>query len=432
MTINAFVGPAGVGKTFHLMNAARGELLASPLQDGQRVLALTFMHGSRRRLDERLRQVNGLRSRFTCETIDRFAWELCIRWRSLRRHEGQPVLREDQYDATCDAAGLLVEKAEVRDWIARTYPLVIVDEAQDLRPERLRILRALEANVSMLAAADEFQCLIPVLRPSPAMQWLNERCQPLPLSAQHRTNQAALISAAQAIRAGKSIVADRNLTVVSAPGRPPFEFAASCVANAIAWNGGNDIAIITPSKAGDFASVVVRRVGSGPVGKTKNGPYKIIWEQSDEDIVEHHVSNLSLPADGELTATIEALNMPGRHPAVGMCKDAILRCHSLTGRQNFDHEFVHQQLLIGFTRYRQFASANAYRIKAMTVHQAKNREFEGVVVLWPYRVAGNAEELSLKVGDGGNWEGGISWGCLTPPLLHRRSDMPCPKITSSS
>ncbi|MET4278823.1 hypothetical protein ABIB68_007037 [Bradyrhizobium sp. F1.2.2] len=41
-------------------------------------------------------------------------------------------------------------------------------------------------------------------------------------------------------------------------------------------------------------------------------------------------------------------------------------------------------------------------------------------------------ELSLKVGDGGNRKGGISWGCLTPPLLHRRSDMPCPKITSSS
>src|ERR1700676_5114675 len=43
-----------------------------------------------------------------------------------------------------------------------------------------------------------------------------------------------------------------------------------------------------------------------------------------------------------------------------------------------------------------------------------------------------ARELSLKVGDGGNREGGISWGCLKPPLLHRRSDMPCPKITSSS
>jgi hypothetical protein len=43
-----------------------------------------------------------------------------------------------------------------------------------------------------------------------------------------------------------------------------------------------------------------------------------------------------------------------------------------------------------------------------------------------------AIELSSKVGDGGNRKGGISWGCLTPPLLHRRSDMPCPTITSSS
>src|SRR5882757_7221400 len=42
------------------------------------------------------------------------------------------------------------------------------------------------------------------------------------------------------------------------------------------------------------------------------------------------------------------------------------------------------------------------------------------------------DELSPKVGDGGNREGGISWGCLTPPLLHQRSDMPCPTITSSN
>jgi hypothetical protein len=41
-------------------------------------------------------------------------------------------------------------------------------------------------------------------------------------------------------------------------------------------------------------------------------------------------------------------------------------------------------------------------------------------------------ELLAKVGDGPNREGGISWGCLTPPLLHSRSDMPCPTITLSN
>jgi len=39
------------------------------------------------------------------------------------------------------------------------------------------------------------------------------------------------------------------------------------------------------------------------------------------------------------------------------------------------------------------------------------------------------DELSPKVGDGANRKGGISWRCLTPPLLHRRSHMPCPTIT---
>jgi GNAT superfamily N-acetyltransferase len=35
-----------------------------------------------------------------------------------------------------------------------------------------------------------------------------------------------------------------------------------------------------------------------------------------------------------------------------------------------------------------------------------------------YERARTAGELSLKVGDGKNRKGGISWGCLTTPLLH--------------
>jgi prevent-host-death family protein len=40
-------------------------------------------------------------------------------------------------------------------------------------------------------------------------------------------------------------------------------------------------------------------------------------------------------------------------------------------------------------------------------------------------------ELSPEVGDGGNSGRRHIVGCLTPPLLHRRSDMPCPRIPSS-
>ena len=392
MTLSAFTGPAGVGKTHRLMAAVGEALAAGPLDDGQRVLAMTFMHGSRRRLDDRLRSVQGLRSRYVCMTIDRFAWELCTRWRSLRRYEGIADLREDQFDATCDTAGFLMEDDEVREWVARSYPYVVLDEAQDLKQQRLRIFRALERDVAMMVAADEFQCLSPELRPNPAVVWLYERSEPTALNIQRRTNHDELIAAAHAIRQGQNVIARGNLTIIAAPGRQPFNLAATCVANAIAWNGGDDIAVITPSKAGGFASTVVARVGQGPLGRQQNGPYRIHWEQSDEESADQHAANLDLPEDGEADALLAALNVANGHPAVRMCRDWILRNRRLTGNTIFHPELVRQQLVACFGQYRRFARSHAVRIKAMTVHQAKNREFEGVIVLWPYTVAGSAEQ----------------------------------------
>jgi hypothetical protein len=75
MSLVAFTGAAGMGKTFQLMRQEQNTLVNVPLAEGQKVLALTFMHGSRRRLEDRLRTVPGLRGRFSCITIDRFAWE---------------------------------------------------------------------------------------------------------------------------------------------------------------------------------------------------------------------------------------------------------------------------------------------------------------------------------------------------------------------
>jgi len=63
-----------MGKTFQLMRREESTLEGSPLTDGQKVLALTFMHGSRRRLDDRLRTLRGLRGRFSCMTIE----SLCL------------------------------------------------------------------------------------------------------------------------------------------------------------------------------------------------------------------------------------------------------------------------------------------------------------------------------------------------------------------
>ena len=392
MSLVAFTGPAGMGKTFQLMRREETTLQGAPLVEGQKVLALTFMHGSRRRLDDRLRMLPGLRGRFSCMTIDRFAWELCVRWRSLRRSEGLPELAEDQYDATCEAAGALMEKDDVRKWVARTYPHVLIDEAQDLTQERLRIIRALEPIVAMHAAADEFQCLATHLRPNPAVAWMQICSQPLDLQVQRRTSQAGLIAAAHAIREGRTVVAAQNFVIRAAPGTPPYHQAAAVVANAITWNGGTEIAVITPSRSGGFATGVVARVGAGPVGQQQNGPYEIRWELSDEEFANQYGGNLDLPEDGSFEATIEALSAPGSHPAILMCRDWVARRRKITGAATFPPELVRDQIKICFARHRRFSRGHASRLTAMTVHQAKNREFEGVIVLWPYTVFGDAEQ----------------------------------------
>src|SRR5437868_1846159 len=83
MPFRGFEGPAGTGKTHSLLEAVKEQLAASPLLAHQRVLALTFMHGSRRRLDERFADEAQLRGRYSCLTIDGFAAHVARRWSEM-------------------------------------------------------------------------------------------------------------------------------------------------------------------------------------------------------------------------------------------------------------------------------------------------------------------------------------------------------------
>ena len=51
-----FEGPAGTGKTTALIDELSVLLKHQQLKEGQRILGLTYMHGARRRLDERFKR----------------------------------------------------------------------------------------------------------------------------------------------------------------------------------------------------------------------------------------------------------------------------------------------------------------------------------------------------------------------------------------
>jgi hypothetical protein len=390
VTIRAVEGAAGCGKTYRLMEMLAETLVAHPLVEGQRVLALTFMHGARRRLADRLRTVAGLLGRVECCTVDGLAWRIYRRWRGLAATLGIPPRTEGEFDAVCDAAGMLLELAQVRNWTAASFPIVLVDEGQDLRPERLRMLVALSGATRTLIAADEFQCLDQALRPNPLVTWLQAAAEPETLAQVRRTNIAGLLAAAAAIRNGQAPPNGQGFRILQ-PG-VSIPLAATLLANAIAWRqGGGNVAVITPALRGGYARSVVARVGQGPCGQHGNGPYSIHWEGNDGDETHVIVAALELAAVASGSATRAALRLlPPSGPVRAAMAWVDNQMHAL-GRAEFARGEIEAVIARNVTLRRQHGGSASHLFTALTVQQAKNREFDGVVVLWPYQVGGDEE-----------------------------------------
>ena len=157
------------------MEELEAELNLRALAAHERVLALTFMHGARRRLDSRLREIDDLSGRFQATTLDSFAWRLAQRWRKLAGSLGYAFPAEERYDETCALAASLMARPAVKSWVAMSYPVILVDEAQDLSAERSMMIAAMSEACLVLLAFDEFQCLNPALRPMAIWGWLERR-----------------------------------------------------------------------------------------------------------------------------------------------------------------------------------------------------------------------------------------------------------------
>lgn len=389
MTVRAVEGAAGCGKTYRLMEMLAETLADHPLIEGQRVLALTFMHGARRRLSDRLRTVAGLMGRVECCTVDAFAWRIYRRWRGLAAALGIAPAMEGEFDAVCDAAGLLLEQPQVRAWTAASFPIVLVDEGQDLRPQRLRMLVALSDATHALIAADEFQCLDQALRPNPLVTWLQGAAEPETLVQVRRTNIGGLLAAATAIRNGQAPVNGQGFRILQPGVSVPL--AATLLANAIAWRQGGNVAVITPAVQGGFVQSVVTRVGQGPCGQQQNGPYSIQWEGTDRDETQVILGGLVLAANATAVETCAALRSL---PPSGPVRAAILwvenQIHAV-GRTEFTRVEIEAVIARNVAFRRQYGGGTAHPFTAMTVQQAKNREFDGVVVIWPYQVGGDVE-----------------------------------------
>jgi hypothetical protein len=396
MSLVLFEGAAGTGKSTRLLGAAQERLAGYKLGPEQRVLALTKYHGSRRRMEAKLKEREGVGRFVDCITIDSFALRLVRRWRGLARQLGA-VFTEGDFQSMTVAAGLLLQQQVVGPWVARRYPLLLVDELQDCAEHETSILAGLTPYVHCICAADAFQDLSGSVG-SQALCWAKSVGDVVRLNKSHRTQVEGLIAAATALRQGQKVLSCRSagFEVLTAP-RPQLGAAIVCW-RIQSWGRFGEIAIISPTKPGtspfvdDLLSWISTRSAKNRKSGATAGPFTVKWEAGDEVLCQEMTASLKLPEDLSATVLCSEIARAAHDLREHELGDWFKKQRNVAGRETVTVSQVVAELREIVRRRRAFGPTQDRRRFALTVHQAKNREFENVIVLWPLKLKSDTEQ----------------------------------------
>ncbi|MBS0625121.1 MAG: ATP-dependent helicase, partial [Verrucomicrobia bacterium] len=385
MPFQGFEGPAGTGKTHRLVEDIVAWVTANPLQPYQQILALTFMHGSRRRLDQRLSLLPALRGRFCCMTIDSLAEQITGRWKSLCNHHG---IQTGTFEETVACAAFLLEQPIVAHWVASSFPVVVIDEAQELTPARLRMVKALAGHTKCFAAADEFQCLDENLDPEPFRSWFATG-NITQLTQVRRTGQQGLLNAAIALRAGAAPVNGAGLKIkYEFKNQAPFSIGHELHRGLS--NGGNVALIVAPSAKAWADQLIPRLLAGFSSSRQTIPPLRLGWEtRPDEEVTQ--VMAAIPPGESILSEAVlnSFAGLPHMPPwlsdVVGAIKHQRRACGQLAWTRFALQGLMERKAAI----HRAYGHSGTKGIPVMTIHGAKNRQFKHVVVLWQPGVPGS-------------------------------------------
>lgn len=402
--IIAVVGQAGTGKTTWLMQQA-GELAPRFLTaDHHRLLAITRMHGSRRRLHLKLLEICPT---IPCSitTIDGFALSLLNRWRRSLGY-AKPIQPVDDETAFSDtifgteagfshilvaSTGLLRSKT-VKAVTQESYPLVMIDEFQDCHGPLLDFVKALSICSTLIVAADDFQLLESSVNGCPAVEWMRTTddgaCpQCTQLTTCHRTSVQNILDAARCLRdniraTGETI----PVFCCSNHGPAAFKIVEALVYNARDWQGST--ALICPSHD-DFLQQVLDSCNR-QLQKKNRSPISWFHECAAREERKQLHNCLGLTTQDSYTKgwTAPTGNLP---PAAAQVVARTQRFSRLRGIQDIPHGVVAHHIDTVVHERRAYCGHSPKRI-VTTVHGAKNREFDNVIILWPYTVPSDSEQ----------------------------------------
>lgn len=402
MSLEYFEGPAGSGKTYQLVEALKSVLGSRPLLEGEAVLGLTYMHGSRRRMHNRLAQIPELQGKFLACTVDSLARRIVGRWRTIAR-QIDPQLdftASVDFKQICRVAALVTERGTVSGWLKVRYPVVLVDELQDCKGSHLCIIRALESCCHVIAAADDFQDLQST-GPSEAVEWLHRGAgKKNVLTGNRRTDDSVLLQAADRLRSGHDcgdILRGLLMAALNA------NVAAGHIARTICWKKPKDAVILTPTgpEKSPFVHDAVERLTTKsiqPKGiKKEVGPFRIVWESNVEEEKAVLLKKLGCTTKG-LDFQEICLTCSGDRGPLGDLLQWTERKLRVKGQSHFSNNDLSRAVDRVLQSRRAFLpSVYPGYIRAMTINQAKNREFEGVIILWPFAVGGDLESQRRRL-----------------------------------
>lgn len=399
--MQAFVGVAGTGKTYRLINEAlclSKENHASWTPRAA-VLALSFMHGARARLNGRLRTMfQPEHVPFQCQTLDSLALRIV---RFARTYLGiERLINVDNgsqagwrtgkrgvsanFDTIRRNAASLLSNQAVRACFRSSYPLVMIDEFQDCDGQLLAVVKALAETSDLLLAADAFQYLSEE-RHCPAVDWLLEHADVTHLKQPRRVRRGPVLAAARSLRSGNPEVKSSVLKPIHGGGLAAWEIMFHVLKKG--WSYPVIISPISPEKS-PFVSQTLRSLSKELGKKMKMGPLPFTWLSSraveDDSLVDQVLR-------GKATLRLEALDQlrrsnSGRAQAICDYVVGLLKLRGLDTIDELEFKTLALRYLKGSAAYR---ASRISPFSAMTVHGAKNNEFPSVFVLWPHGVYGD-------------------------------------------
>jgi superfamily I DNA/RNA helicase len=394
-------GHAGTGKTRLLLERAAVHAPELVNTDQHRILALSFMHGSRQKLEDNLASHSECkRFRRAVMTIDSFALKLVNQYRTSLGYY-HPVAASAacdvgpryqhkrtylNFDAVVADATRLLEFSAIRAGVANSYPLVLIDEFQDCVGVRLEFVKALVRCAKVLLAADPFQFLDLRGDECPATSWVagdgNSLTEVHELKKVWRTDDQSILNAAEALRQNR-LAAFPSIPVLS--GAPPM-LANKIIQRLLGWYGPRwtgTTAIISPSLGGSVDSVLE----SMKTQLERKGIKAIRWRKhiTSEEEAKRLLSELALEprqssskGDDLLTARLQDI------------KASASRYARLRGLGNADDELLKTFVDKAVSASRAYNVSGA-KLTISTVHGAKNRDFDNVFIVWPYKLPPSIE-----------------------------------------